>query len=89
MTETKGMLSQLVNQLAAQGPVNLNSRVNVTPMGAYEVDGTQSSVVVRDKDARIKKKSNGLVTSEKSSVVVRDKDARIKKKSNGLVTSEK
>ncbi|GJV48198.1 retrovirus-related pol polyprotein from transposon TNT 1-94, partial [Tanacetum coccineum] len=56
MTETKGMLSQLMNQLAAQG---------VTPMGAYEVDGTQSSVVVRDKDARIKKKSNGLVTSEK------------------------
>ncbi|GJT94822.1 hypothetical protein Tco_1090340 [Tanacetum coccineum] len=59
MTETKGMLSQLMNQLAAQG---------VTPMGAYEVDGTQSSVVVRDKDARIKKKSNGLVTSEKEPV---------------------
>ncbi|GKF53769.1 hypothetical protein Tco_0160679, partial [Tanacetum coccineum] len=37
----------------------------VTPMGAYEVDGTQSSVVVHDKDVRIKKKSNGLVTSEK------------------------
>nr|GEY14422.1 hypothetical protein [Tanacetum cinerariifolium] len=37
----------------------------VTPMGAYEVDETQSSVVVRDKDARIQKKSNGLVTSEK------------------------
>ena len=34
-------------------------------MGDYEVDGTQSSVVVRDKDARIQKKSNGLVTSEK------------------------
>ncbi|GKD40823.1 hypothetical protein Tco_1261030, partial [Tanacetum coccineum] len=34
-------------------------------MGAYEVDGSQSSVVVRDKDARIKKKSNALVTSEK------------------------
>ncbi|GKB26554.1 hypothetical protein Tco_0865955 [Tanacetum coccineum] len=31
----------------------------VTPMGAYEVDRTQSSVVVRDKDARFKKKSNG------------------------------
>ncbi|GKC71242.1 nucleotide-binding alpha-beta plait domain-containing protein, partial [Tanacetum coccineum] len=31
---------------------------DVTPMGALsEVDGTQSSVVVRDKDARIKKKS--------------------------------
>nr|GFB19187.1 hypothetical protein [Tanacetum cinerariifolium] len=27
---------------------------------AYEVDETQSSVVVRDKDARIQKKSNGL-----------------------------
>nr|GFA37206.1 hypothetical protein [Tanacetum cinerariifolium] len=40
---------------------------DVTPMGAYEVDKTQSSVVVRDKDARIKKKSNGLVTSEKAS----------------------
>nr|GEV43940.1 reverse transcriptase domain-containing protein [Tanacetum cinerariifolium] len=32
----------------------------VTPVGAYEVDGIQSSVVVRDKDARIHKKSNGL-----------------------------
>nr|GEU54146.1 hypothetical protein [Tanacetum cinerariifolium] len=39
----------------------------VTPMGAYEVDETQSSVVVHDKDARIQKKSNGLVTSEKAS----------------------
>ncbi|GJW34892.1 putative reverse transcriptase domain-containing protein, partial [Tanacetum coccineum] len=29
--------------------------------GAYEVDETQSSVVVRDKDARIQKKSNELV----------------------------
>nr|GFA15762.1 hypothetical protein [Tanacetum cinerariifolium] len=38
---------------------------DVTPMGAYEVEGTQSSVVVRDKDARIQKKSNGLVTLEK------------------------
>nr|GEU29467.1 hypothetical protein [Tanacetum cinerariifolium] len=37
----------------------------VTPMGANEVDETQSSVVVRDKDGRIQKKSNGLVTSEK------------------------
>nr|GEZ97324.1 hypothetical protein [Tanacetum cinerariifolium] len=39
----------------------------VTPMAinnidsnAYEVDETQSSVVVRDKDTRIQKKSNGL-----------------------------
>ncbi|GJW57166.1 hypothetical protein Tco_0103897 [Tanacetum coccineum] len=72
MTETKGMLSHLMNQLAAQGvQLNLSSQLqvasNVTPMGAYEVDGTQSSVVVRDKDARIKKKSNGLITSEKAS----------------------
>ncbi|GJV73212.1 hypothetical protein Tco_1493207 [Tanacetum coccineum] len=51
--------------------LNLSSQLqvasDVTPMGAYEVDGTQSSVVVRDKDARIQKKSNGLVTSEKAS----------------------
>ncbi|GJW07068.1 putative reverse transcriptase domain-containing protein [Tanacetum coccineum] len=61
MTETKGMLSQLMNQLAAQGVQS--------PMGAYEVDITQSSVVVRDKDARIQKKSNRLViTSEKEPV---------------------
>ncbi|GKB48149.1 hypothetical protein Tco_0898902 [Tanacetum coccineum] len=71
MTETKGMLSQLMNQLAAQGvQLNLSSQLqvasDVTPMGAYEVDGTQPSVVVRDKDARSQKKSNGLViTSEK------------------------
>nr|GFA98861.1 hypothetical protein [Tanacetum cinerariifolium] len=42
--------------------------IGVTPMGAYEVDRTQSSVVVRDKDARIQKKSNGLVTLEKEPV---------------------
>nr|GEY89390.1 hypothetical protein [Tanacetum cinerariifolium] len=67
ITETKGMLSQLMNQLATQGAqLNLSSQLqvasDVTPMGAYEVDETQSSVVVRDKDARIQKKSNGLVT---------------------------
>nr|GEY94138.1 hypothetical protein [Tanacetum cinerariifolium] len=72
MTKTMGMLSQLMNQLAAQGvQLNLSSQLqvasDVTPIGAYEVDGTQSSVVVRDKDARIRKKSNGLVTSEKAS----------------------
>nr|GEZ24314.1 hypothetical protein [Tanacetum cinerariifolium] len=39
----------------------------VTLMGTYEVDETQSSVVVRDIDARIQKWSNGLVTSEKAS----------------------
>nr|GEY14365.1 hypothetical protein [Tanacetum cinerariifolium] len=77
MTETKGMLSQLMNQLAAQGvQLNLSSQLlvasNVTLMdinnidtSAYEVDGTQSSVVVCDKDAKIQKKSNGLVTSKK------------------------
>nr|GEV41878.1 hypothetical protein [Tanacetum cinerariifolium] len=43
---------------------------DVTSMGAYEVDETQSSVVIRDKDARIQKKSNGLVTSEKKSNIV-------------------
>nr|GEZ25418.1 hypothetical protein [Tanacetum cinerariifolium] len=53
MTETKGMRSQLMNQLAAKG---------VTSMGAYEVDR------IRDKDARIQKKSNGLVTSKKEPV---------------------
>lgn len=34
--------------------------INNIDSSAYEVDGTQSSVV-RDKDARIQKKSNGLV----------------------------
>ncbi|GJX32953.1 hypothetical protein Tco_0242808 [Tanacetum coccineum] len=58
---------------AAQGvQLNLSSQLqvasDVTPIGAYEVDGTQSSVVVRDKDVRIQKKSNGLVTSEKVSI---------------------
>nr|GEU89161.1 hypothetical protein [Tanacetum cinerariifolium] len=41
---------------------------DVTPIRAYEVDITQSSVVIRDKDARIQKKSNGLVTLEKELV---------------------
>ncbi|GJV78887.1 hypothetical protein Tco_1514757, partial [Tanacetum coccineum] len=50
MTETKGMLSQLMNHLAAQGvQLNFSSQLqvasDVTPMGTYEVDGTQSSVV--------------------------------------------
>nr|GEY26084.1 hypothetical protein [Tanacetum cinerariifolium] len=39
--------------------------INNTDISAYEVDETQLSVVVRDKDARIQKKSNGLVTLEK------------------------
>nr|GFC11015.1 hypothetical protein [Tanacetum cinerariifolium] len=71
------ILSQLMNQLAAQGvQLNLSSQLqvasDVTPMAinnidssAYEVDGTQSSVFIRNKDTRIQKKSNGLVTSEK------------------------
>nr|GEX13664.1 hypothetical protein [Tanacetum cinerariifolium] len=44
-----------------------SSKFKVTPMDAYEVDETQSSVVVRGKDARIQKKSNGIVTLEKAS----------------------
>ncbi|GKE18317.1 hypothetical protein Tco_1425894, partial [Tanacetum coccineum] len=68
MTETKGMLSQLMNQLAAQGvQLNLSSQLQVAS-DVTPVDETQSSVVVRDKDARIKNKSNGLVTSEKEPV---------------------
>ncbi|GJR83729.1 hypothetical protein Tco_0154514 [Tanacetum coccineum] len=51
-------------RLAAQG---------VTPMGAYEVDGTQSSVVVRDKDAGEyyykKKGHNGLVNFGKRNLL--------------------
>nr|GEW85624.1 hypothetical protein [Tanacetum cinerariifolium] len=67
MTETKEMLSQLMNQLAAQGvQLNLSSQLqvasDVTPMGSYEVNETQSSIIVHAKDARIQKKSNGLVT---------------------------
>nr|GEV80176.1 hypothetical protein [Tanacetum cinerariifolium] len=59
MTKTKGMLSQMMNQLAAQGvQLNLSSQLQVA---------SDSSVVVRDKDARIQKKSNGLVTSKKAS----------------------
>nr|GEW86533.1 hypothetical protein [Tanacetum cinerariifolium] len=69
------MLSQLMNQLVAQGmQLNFSSQLQVAPdvtlMGDYEVDGTQSSVVVRDKDARIQKKSNGLVTSKKEPVKI-------------------
>ncbi|GKD67573.1 hypothetical protein Tco_1321663, partial [Tanacetum coccineum] len=40
------------------------ARINNIDSNAYEADGTQSSVVVRDKDARIQKKSNGLVILE-------------------------
>nr|GEV82010.1 hypothetical protein [Tanacetum cinerariifolium] len=53
-------------------------------MGAYEVDGTQSSVVVRDKDARIQKKSNGLVTSEKEPVKTVRPKKMPKSQRNGL-----
>nr|GEX66148.1 hypothetical protein [Tanacetum cinerariifolium] len=80
MTKTKEMLSQLMNQLAAQEvQLNLSSQLQVASdvtlmainnidSSAYEVDGTQSSVFVRNKDTRIQKKSNGLVTSEKEPV---------------------
>ncbi|GKB10122.1 retrovirus-related pol polyprotein from transposon TNT 1-94 [Tanacetum coccineum] len=93
MTETKGMLSQLMNQLAAQGvQLNLSSQLqvasDVTPMGAYEVDGTQSSVVVRDKDARIQKKSNGLVTSEKEPVKTVGPKKTPKSRRNGSQDSQ-
>nr|GEU28626.1 hypothetical protein [Tanacetum cinerariifolium] len=44
------------------------TKKDVIPMGAYEVDETHSSVFIRDKDARIQKKSNGLVTTEKEPV---------------------
>ncbi|GJU26676.1 reverse transcriptase domain-containing protein [Tanacetum coccineum] len=93
MTETKGMLSQLMNQLAAQGvQLNLSSQLkvasNVTPMGAYEVDGTQSSVVVRDKDARVKEKSNGLVTSEKEPVKTVGPKKTPKSRRNGSQDSQ-
>nr|GEZ73663.1 hypothetical protein [Tanacetum cinerariifolium] len=65
MTKTKGMLNQLMKQLAAQGvQLNLSSQLQVasdmTPLGAYEVDETQLSVFIRNKDARIQKKSNWL-----------------------------
>ena len=38
--------------------------INNKDISAYEANGTQSSVVARDKDATIQKKSNGLVISE-------------------------
>nr|GEV00437.1 hypothetical protein [Tanacetum cinerariifolium] len=78
MTETKGMLSQLMNQLAAQGVTP--KAINNIDSSTYEVDGTQSSVVVGDKDARIQKKSNGLATSEKVMETMEPvKTARLKK----------
>nr|GFB03228.1 hypothetical protein [Tanacetum cinerariifolium] len=68
MKETKGRLSQEITFSELVGCTRgAEVALDVTPMGAYEVDETQSSVVVRDKDARIQKKSNGLVTSEKES----------------------
>ncbi|GJX31093.1 hypothetical protein Tco_0240948 [Tanacetum coccineum] len=75
MTKTKGILSQLMNQFAAQGvQVNLSSQLqvasDVTPIGAYEVDETQSSVVVHDKDARIKKKTEEKNIAEEQTAKV-------------------
>nr|GEV74519.1 hypothetical protein [Tanacetum cinerariifolium] len=93
MTETKGMLSQLMNPLATQGvQLNLSSQLqvalDVTPMGVYEVDRTRSSVVIRDKDARIQKKSNGLVTLKKEPVkMVRPKKTP-KSRRNGSQDSQ-
>nr|GEX85470.1 hypothetical protein [Tanacetum cinerariifolium] len=85
--------SQLMNQLAAQGvQLNLSSQLQVAsdviPMGSYEVDGTQSSVVVRDKDARIQKNSNGLVTSEKESVKTVEPKKMPKSRRNGFQDSQ-
>nr|GEX58768.1 hypothetical protein [Tanacetum cinerariifolium] len=93
MTKIKGMLSQLMNQLAAQGvQLNLSSQLQValyvTPMDAYEVDGTQSSVVVRDKDARIQKKSNGLVTPKKEPVKTSEPKKTPKSRRNGSQDSQ-
>nr|GEW40212.1 hypothetical protein [Tanacetum cinerariifolium] len=79
MTETKGMLSQLMNQLATQG---------VTSMGAYEVDRTQLSVVVHDKDVRIQKKSNGLVTLKKEPVKTVGPKKMPKSRRNGSQDSQ-
>ncbi|GKB30391.1 hypothetical protein Tco_0869792 [Tanacetum coccineum] len=62
--------------------------IMVTPMGAYEVDETQSSAVVRDKDARIKKKSNGLVTSEKEPVKTVEPKKTPKSRRNGSQDSQ-
>nr|GEZ90571.1 hypothetical protein [Tanacetum cinerariifolium] len=81
------------NQLAAQEvQLNLSSQLqvasDVTPMGAYEVDGTQPSVVVRDKDARIQKKSNGLVTSEKEPVKTVGPKKTPKSRRNGSQDSQ-
>ncbi|GKB92534.1 hypothetical protein Tco_0964806 [Tanacetum coccineum] len=61
---------------------------DVTPMGAYEVDRTQSSVIVRDKDARIQKKSNGLVTSEKEPVKTVGPKKTPKSRRNGSQDSQ-
>nr|GEY84674.1 hypothetical protein [Tanacetum cinerariifolium] len=60
----------------------------VTYKSAYEVDGTQSSVVVRDKDARIQKKSNGLVTSEKEPVKTIGPKKTPKSRQNGSPDSQ-
>ncbi|GJU90633.1 hypothetical protein Tco_1303056 [Tanacetum coccineum] len=79
--------------LVAQGvQLNFSSQLqvasDVTPIGAYEVDETQSSVVVRDKDARIKKKSNGLVTSEKEPVKTVGPKKTPKSRRNGSQDSQ-
>ncbi|GJX85129.1 hypothetical protein Tco_0335903 [Tanacetum coccineum] len=70
--------------------VELHTRVasDMTPMGTYEVAGTQSSVVVRDKDARIQKKSNRLVTSKKEPVKTVGPKKMPKSRRNGSQDSQ-
>nr|GEZ08715.1 hypothetical protein [Tanacetum cinerariifolium] len=75
MTETNEMLSQLMNQLVAQGvQLNLSSQLHVA---------SDSSVVIRDQDARIQKKSNGLVTSKKEPVKTVEPKKTPKSRRNG------
>ncbi|GJX90509.1 hypothetical protein Tco_0343835 [Tanacetum coccineum] len=60
----QGVQLNLSSPLQVPSDVTPVARINNIDSSAYEADGTQSSVVVRDKDARIQKKSNGLVISE-------------------------
>ncbi|GJX11000.1 hypothetical protein Tco_0200859 [Tanacetum coccineum] len=63
-TEMKEKDLNLSSPLQVPSDVTPVARINNIDSSAYEADGTQSIVVVRDKDARIQKKSNGLVISE-------------------------
>nr|GEZ47521.1 hypothetical protein [Tanacetum cinerariifolium] len=64
MTEKDVLVKKLSNEMTETKRM-LSQLMN--QLATQGVDETQSSVVVRDKDARIQKKSNGLVTSEKAS----------------------